>query len=419
MYFYQRNTKLKLSFFIANRIAKEKKKSFSRFIMRISILATTVSVASMIIALSFINGFQEVIADKIFGFWGHIRVMHYEPVKATMAEEVPIMGTDNVLSQLKKQSNIGHVSSYATRSAILNANGTIEGVLLKGVGTGYPFEKLDRFLLKGNWPSDKNTDSAFAGNIVISSYTAISGNRYRNHFIYFIQDNGLPPKARKLKITGIYSTGIDVYDKVYALTNLRLIQKMNEWDSSEIGGYEIDLIDPEKMEHSVEEVFAILPGGWNALTLKELSPEIFDWLKLQNTNKYILLLLMTVVAVINLITCLIILLIERTRMIALLKALGSNDGAIQNIFILYGSRIALQGIFFGSILGIGISLIQKYGKIIRLNEEVYYVNTAPVSIDYGQLALIAFSTFVISAIILIVPSFISRKINPAKALIFK
>jgi lipoprotein-releasing system permease protein len=412
---------LKLTYFIANRIAKAKKKSFSRFIMRISILATTVSVASMIIAVSFINGFQEVIANKIFGFWGHVRVMHYEPIKASMAEEVPITGSDSILDKIKKNSNVSCVSAYATRSAILNGNGTIEGILLKGVSKEYPFDKLDRFLIKGKWPLSKESDSTSSGNIVISSYTAsqLNTDTGKSILIYFIQDDGAPPKARKLKITGIFRTGIDVYDKVFALTELHLIQKMNGWVSTEIGGYEIDFIAPEKMESSVEDIFTSLPSGWNALTLKELSPEIFDWLKLQNTNKYILIVLMTVVAVINLITCLIILLIERTRMIALLKALGSNDGTIQKIFILYGSRIAVQGIFFGILLGLGICLIQKYTEFIQLNEEVYYVQSAPVSIDYGQIILIAAGTLILSTLMLIIPSYISRKIHPARTLSVK
>ncbi|MFN6374871.1 MAG: ABC transporter permease [Chitinophagia bacterium] len=387
--------------------------------MRISILATTVSVASMIIAISFINGFQEVIADKIFGFWGHIRVMHYEPVKATMAEEVPILGTDSIMNLLKENTEIKKVSTYATRSAILNANGTIESVLLKGVSEDYAYEKINRFLIKGKWP--KSDDTASTVNIAVSSFMAnqLNIDTGNSILVYFVQDDGSSPKVRKVEVSGIFRTGIDVYDKVYALTSLKLIQKMNGWDKQEIGGYELDLKDPEKMEASVENIFSLLPGGWNALTLKELSPEIFDWLKLQNTNKYILIGLMTIVAVINLITCLIILLIERTRMIALLKSLGGRDSMIQQIFVFYGINIALRGIIYGSILGLGICYLQLYTRFIRLNEDVYYVSSAPVSVHYDQIVLIIIGTLIVSALILIVPSYISRKINPAKALVFK
>jgi lipoprotein-releasing system permease protein len=410
---------LNLALFIALKIAKAKKKSFSRFIMRISILATTVSVATMIVALSFINGFQDIIADKIFGFWGHIRVMHYEPVRATMAEELPILGTDSLKKLIDENPNIERASRYATRSAILNASGTIEGILLKGVDSTYPFEKLDRFLIKGKWPTEK--DDSTRGSVVISEYTARQLNVDVGNplLIYFIQNDGTLPRIRKLIISGIYRTGIDVYDKVYALGNIELIQKMNGWKKEEIGGYEIDLKNPEKMDEIAGQIFTILPAGWNAQTLRELSPEIFDWLGLQNTNKYILLTLMTIVAIINLITCLIILLIERTPMIALLKSLGARDHLIQKVFIIYGSWISILGILLGSILGVVICLLQKYTAFIRLNEEVYYVNAAPVSLELSQVFLIAGATFLVSTLMLLIPSVISRKVNPARALLFK
>jgi lipoprotein-releasing system permease protein len=237
--------------------------------------------------------------------------------------------------------------------------------------------------------------------------------------VYFVQNDGSPPRTRKIKVSGIFRTGVDVYDKVFALGDLSLIQKMNGWADNEIGGYEIELKRPALMNEVVEEIYSLLPAGWNALTLKELSPEIFDWLGLQNTNKYILITLMTIVAIINLITCLIILLIERTPMIALLKSLGAKDNMIQRIFIIYGSWISLSGIFMGSILGTTLCLLQKYGQFIKLNEEVYYVNAAPVSIYFSEVLIIAMGTLLISAFMLLIPSVISRKINPARALVFK
>jgi len=372
----------------------------------------------MIISISFINGFQEVVANKIFGFWGHIRVMHYEPIKATIAEELPIKGSDSIRESVLSKSNVKNVAPYATRSAILNANGTIEGILLKGVDNNYPYMKLDRFLVRGKWPISKDSSSNC---IAISEYTAkqLSLDTGRSMLIYFIQNDGSPPRTRKMRVSGIFRTGIDVYDKVYALGDLSLIQKMNGWDNQEIGGYEIELNEPESMGKVVEEIYSVLPAGWNALTLQELSPEIFDWLGLQNTNKYILITLMTIVAIINLITCLIILLIERTQMIALLKSLGARDKMIQTIFIIYGSWISLSGILMGTVLGTILCLLQKYGQFIKLNEEVYYVKAAPVSIYISEVMTIAISTLLISALMLLIPSVISRKINPARALVFK
>ncbi len=382
-------------------------------------MATTVSVAAMIVALSFINGFQKIVAEKVFGFWGHMRIQHYEPIRSTIAEEVPINRNDTVELKMMSHPNIAAASTFATRSAILNANGTIEGVMIKGVTASYPFNKLNRFLVRGTWPS--LNDSIQNNQVVLSEYTAnqLGIDTGKNLLIYFIQENGSSPRTRKLVVSGIYRTGIDVYDKVYAIGDIQMIQKLNDWDKSQIGGYEVDLKDPETMDSTAAAVFNFIPTGWNALTLKEISPEIFDWLNLQNTNKYILITVMVIIAIINLITCLIILLLERTPMIALLKSIGARDGVIQRIFIMYGTWIAGIGIVLGCVIGLSLCYLQQYGGLIKLNEEAYYVRTAPVDVHFGQVAMIMTGTFLISMLILILPSMISRKINPSKALQFK
>ncbi len=420
MYFYPPEIKLlNLSILITKRLISAKKKAFSSFIMRISIIATTISVAAMIVSMSFINGFQKIIAEKIFGFWGHIRVQHFEPLKSNIAEESPIVRNDSAEFMMKVAPNVNSVSIFATKSAILNANGTIEGVLMKGVSKEYPFKKLDRFLTKGSWPTFK--DSGYAEEIVLSEYTAnqLGTGVGKSLLIYFIQSDGSPPRTRKLRVAGLYKTGIDVYDKIYAIGDIRLIQRLNGWEENEVGGYEIVLTDPLQMETTAMEIYDVLPSGWNAQTLKELSPEIFDWLNLQNTNKYILLTVMTIVALINLITCLIILLLERTGMIALLKALGARDIQIQTTFIAYGTWIAGVGILAGTLLGLGICYLQQYTGFIRLNEEAYYVHVAPVDIRMGDVMLVAWGTALVSVLILFIPSIISKKINPSKALRFK
>jgi lipoprotein-releasing system permease protein len=382
-------------------------------------LATTISVAAMIVALSFINGFQQLIAEKIFNFWGHMRVQHFEPVKSTISEESPIYKIDSVEKTISQFENISSIAPFITKSAIIKSNETIEGVLLKGVEKNYPFEKINQFLVKGKWPSFQ--DSSVSNEIVLSKYAAdqLNIDLGESVLIYFIQENGELPKTRKLKVVGIYKTGIDVYDKVYAIGDLRLIQRLNEWDKSQIGGYEIDLSDPGKMEKTALDLYNQLPTGWNAITLKELSPEIFDWLQLQNTNKYILVVVMIVIAAINLITCLIILILERTKMIALLKAIGAKENSIQQIFLFYGTWIAMRGIGLGVLLGLGICYLQKYTKFIKLNEEAYYVDSAPVVIDYTQVLWVVLSTLLISILTLSLPTIVSRKLNPSKALQFR
>lgn len=418
--FTEEETKcLNLSIFITRRLIAGRKKSFSSFIMRLSIAATTISVAAMIVSLSFINGFQKIIAEKIFGFWGHIRVQHFEPLKSNIAEETPMVRIDSAEMMIKLNTNVQSISTFATKSAILNANGTIEGVLMKGVSSDYPFKKLNRFLTKGNWPT--YNDSGHTDEIVLSEFTAnqLGIGINKNILIYFIQSDGSAPRTRKLKISGLYKTGIDIYDKLYAIGDIRLIQRLNGWQENEVGGYEIVLNNPLEMESTAAAIYDKLPAGWNSQTLKELSPEIFDWLSLQNTNKYILIVVMTIVALINLITCLIILLLERTGMIALLKALGARDRQIQNTFIAYGSWIASIGIAAGIVLGLSICYIQLYTGFIRLNEEAYFVRIAPVDIHYLDVLGVGLGTASVSILILFLPTIISKKINLSQALRFK
>ena len=410
---------MNLPVYIAKNLIKGNKKAFSSFILRVSVLATTLSVATMIVALSFINGFQQVVAEKIFHFWGHIRVQHFEPLKSSIAEASAIQRTLEIEDKLKRTIGIKSIAPFANKSAILKSAGSIEGVLVKGIDSTYPLEKIDRFLIKGKWPSLSNT--LHTNEIAISSYTAnqLNIDQGASLLIYFIQENGEMPKTRKLTVSGIYKTGIDVYDKVYAIGDLSMIQRLNEWDAGTVSGYEIDVDDYNQMDNVSLNIYQNLPTGWNAITLKELSPEIFDWLQLQDTNKAILIIVMIIIAGINLITCLLILILERTNMIAMLKAVGAKENTIQQIFIYYGSWIALRGIGWGTALGLGICYLQQYTKFIKLNEEAYYIDAAPVAINYVQIAIIAGSTLLLSLMILVLPSIISRKINPSKALQFR
>ncbi len=407
------------SLFIAKRIAFNKEKSFSRFIIRLAITATVISVAAMILSLAFINGFQKVVSEKVFSFWGHIRVQHFEPSKVSIAEENPITENDTIKTAISQLSNVAYVQTYATKSAIINANATIEGVLFKGVDEDYHFEDLQQFLVAGRWIGFN--DTAYASEIVISEYIAdrIGIKVNSEVLIYFIQPGEEKPRTRKLLVAGIYKTGIDVYDKTFALGDIRLIRRLNDWLPDEIGGYEVKLKDYSIMSKNSDDIYELLPTGWNSKTMQEIYPEIFDWLNLQNTNKYILLAVMITVALINLITCLIILVLERTRMIGVLKSIGSSDWTIQRIFMFYGAIITLAGVFGGLILGLGISFIQKKTGFIKLNEEAYYMRVAPIELVWWQVAAVVAGTFLVCFLILFIPSLVSKRISPAKAVDFR
>jgi lipoprotein-releasing system permease protein len=405
--------------FIARRISGNRARSFSRTIIRLSIGATTISVAAMILSLAFINGFQQVISDKIFSFWGHLRIQHFEPYKVNTAEETPILREDSTEKRIRGWANVAHVSPFATRSAVLNAHGTIEGVLFKGVDGSYPFGRLNGFLKAGRWPEMR--DSSYGREIVLSQTLAdaLSLKVGDDVLIYFIKPGEERPRTRKLKVSGIFRTGIDIYDKTFALGDIRLLQRLNDWERDQIGGYEVVLKEMEHLDASAEQILPMLPGGWDCRTMIQIHPEIFDWLNLQNTNKYILITVMTLVALINLITCLIILVLERTRMIGVLKSLGMGDWGIQRIFLSYGSIILAWGIGLGSALGLGIAWLQLRTGFIRLDETAYYMDRAPILIVWWQVGAVLGGTFLTCVLVLMIPTIISRRIHPAKAVQFR
>ncbi len=407
------------SLFIARRISRNRARSFSRTIIRLSIGATTISVAAMILSLAFINGFQQVISDKIFSFWGHLRIQHYEPYKVNTAEETPILRLDSTEARIRAMDNVSHVSPFATKSAVLNAHGTIEGVLFKGVDGSYPFTRLDGFLKSGRWPEMR--DSLYGREIVISQILAdaLMLKVGDDVLIYFIIPGEERPRTRKLRVSGIFRTGIDIYDRTFALGDIRLLQRLNAWQADQIGGYEVGLKGGEQLDASAGSILGLLPGGWDCRTMMQIHPEIFDWLNLQNANKYILITVMTLVALINLITCLIILVLERTRMIGVLKALGMGDWDIQRIFLGYGSMILGWGIGLGSLLGLGIAWLQLRTGFIRLDETAYYMDRAPILIVWWQVGAVLAGTFLTCILVLMIPTIISRRIHPAKAVQFR
>ncbi|MFN5475801.1 MAG: ABC transporter permease [Chitinophagaceae bacterium] len=411
---------MNLPYFIARRIAFNEQHSFSRFIIRLSVVATVISVASMVISLSFVNGFQKVVSEKVFSFWGHVRVQHFEPFKVSIAEEYPILRNDTAENLMRTNKDVKYVQAFATKSAILRSTETIEGILFKGVEKDYHFDGVEPFRVKGKWPVIGDS-SGYSTEIMISQYIAdqLKLDVGQQVIIYFIQEGQEQPRTRKLTISGIYKTGIEVYDRTYVIGDMGLIQRLNNWQPGTIGGYELVLHDYNRMDKVSEQIYAELPIGWDSRTLREIYPEIFDWLNLQNTNKYILISVMTAVAVINLITCLIILVLERTRMIGVLKALGSTNWTIQQIFITQGAYITILGVFLGLLMGLGLSYLQLKTGFIKLNEEAYYMTVAPVDIIWWQVALVSIVTFLVCFLILMIPSFISHRINPSKAVQFR
>jgi len=406
--------------FIANRIAFNQQRSFSRFIIRLSITATVIGVAVMIITLSFANGFQEEVSQKVFSFWGHIRVQEKQPFKALIAEETPIVKNDTLVDLIKQNPNVQEIHPFATKYALLKTKEEIEGVLLKGFDPTYNFNYFKRFIKSGK-PITFN-DSTYSRDIMISAYTAkqLKLNVNDRILIYFIRPDGTF-RPDKLTVSGIYKTGIEEYDKTFAIGDIKLIQRLNDWYADEIGGYEIFLHDYHKIDTTVWSIYNLdnFPPTWDTQSVQNISPNIFDWLNMQNTTRNVLIGIMLFVAIINLVTCLLILVLERVTMIGVLKSLGASDLTVQMIFLRHGLIITLRGILIGTAIALAFLFIQKETGFIKLQEEAYYLSEAAVKIVWWEVLVIIGGTFLVCLLILMIPSILVRKIQPVKAIQFR
>ena len=409
---------MNLPFFIAKRLAIVKQKTFSKFIITLAVTATAISVAVMIVAMSFANGFQSVISNKVFSMWGHVRVMNSYDEKFTTAEEQPTLADAGIEKQLRETKGVISVQPYASKTAILKYKTDIESILFKGIENDEMFKRMQPFLLEGRWL--RHDTVGYSTEINISKYIADRLEIKVNDslIVYFFKRDG-SKKARKLSIAGIYKVGIEEFDKGFGICDINLLRRINDWEPNQIGGYELYIDDYKKLDSLSEQIYSELPQGWYARSLKELNPQIFDWLGLQDQLKSILLVIMVIVAVVNMITCLIILVLERTSMTGILKALGASDGKIQKIFLYNTSFIAILGILLGTLLGLAICFLQQKTGFIKLNEEAYFMRVAEAQINYWQVLAIDIATLLICMTTLLVPVLLVKKINVVKAIQFR
>jgi len=412
---------LNIAFTIAKKIAFNSQKTFSAFIIKLSIAATAISVAAMILTLCFVNGFQQTVGDKVFGFWGHIRVQQFETSKSLVATETPILKSDTVTQIILKHPNVASVSAFATKTAIIDKNRDIEGILLKGVTPDYNTKQLESFITKGRLLQFK--DSGYSKEIMVSAPIAqlLQIHVLDTVKIYFVSntDTEAIKTARKLVVVGIYKTGIEEFDKLFAITDLAFIQRVNNWDANQIGGYEIFVKNAALAEQTNADIHNELPLVWMSRTIKEIYQNIFDWLNIQDVNRNVVFTIMAIVAIINLITCLLILVLERTKMVGILKSIGLPNWQIQKIFLYYAGMITLIGVSVGCFIGLGICFLQLQTHFISLDEAAYYVSYAPIQIIWWQIAAVCVATAFVCFLSLMIPSLIVRNVQPVKAIQFR
>ncbi|MCH8904824.1 MAG: ABC transporter permease [Bacteroidetes bacterium] len=407
---------MSFEWFISNRLILSQKRSFSRIIIRIASLAVALSLSVMIISTAVVNGFQNEIRTKVFSFWGHIHITKYD--SNASLEPSPIDRDQDFLAIIRNNRNIRHVQAFITKAGIIKTEEDIEGVILKGVDGNFDWNFLSDRLVAGKVPD--YSDSSRANEILISkSITDKLNFQIDDKILVYFIDEKQRLRPRFFELVGIYETGLEEYDKAYCIINLKQIQKINGWATNQVGGFEIFIYDINKLDQTEEYVFQQIGVDLNSRTMKDINPNIFDWLDMQTLNKWVILILMVVVAAINMITVLLILVLERTHMIGVLKALGARSWSVQKIFLYNSIFIIIIGLFLGNVLGIGLCLVQQHFEIFTLPQESYYVSVVPVELNALHILLINFATIVICSLMLYIPSLLVTRIPPYQAIRFE
>ncbi len=391
------------AFEIAKRISFFKQKNYTRFIVRLSIAATAISVATILLTFSIVNGFQSTISRKVFSFWGHIQIAS---VDGNYLNENPA-----ILNQLKSNPEIEAVTPYLNQTMVLAKEIEIEGLNAKGIADFSMIPDLS----KGR--TIKSNAQSISREVVISKAIASklkidTGDQVK---LYFIQNGSV--QERKLIVVGLFHTGIEEYDLKNVFVDLKLLQQL-EQDPTVINGYQVNLKDLDKVDKVQDKIRSSLPENWVSSASANVYPQLFDWIKVQSINRNITIFIMLLIAIVNLITCLLILILERVPMIGGLTAMGASHQMIRKVFMYQASFITWIGIGLGLFLGIGISVIQMKFQIIHLDEAAYLVDKLPILIKPMQVIGVLFGTALVSYLSFLLPTIWIKKMSPAKAVRF-
>ncbi len=405
--------------FIAKRIiaSKKYKSSVSSPIIKISILAIAIGIIVMLFSIATGVGLQKKIKEKVSGFNGDVQITYYDANNSKVTVNSISINQD-FYPEFKSVSNVKKVQPFATIAGIIRTPSDFEGIILKGVDKDYDWTFFKEYLKEGEIPiiGDKTSNE-----VIISQITSekLKLNVGDNFHIFFVKDNpNKAPNSRKFTVAGIFNSGFNEIDEGFIVGDIKHIQKINKWKSDEVGGFEVLLHDFDKLGETGFEIYSSIDSDLNAMTISEKYPNIFEWLALFDTNIVVIITIMILVAGINMITALLVLILERTQMIGILKALGNTNWSIRKIFLYNAAYLIGKGLFWGNLIGISLLLAQKYFGIIKLNPETYYVNQAPVYLDINHILLLNLGTLILCLIMLLIPSYIVSKISPVKAIKF-
>jgi len=411
---------LNYELFIAKRIiaAKEYKSSISSPIIKIAIVAISLGIIIMMIAMATGIGLQQKIREKIAGFNGHIQITNFDNNYSEITLE-PVSINQDFYPNFSNISNVKKVQVYATKGGIIRTASDFEGIILKGISKDYDWSFFEEYLVEGNLPDytkDTSLDVLISKEISNRMHIDV-GDEF--NILFVKEDPSKAPWLRVVKAVGIYNSGFQDFDENFVIADIRHIQKMNRWKENEVGGFEVLLNDFDEIEEKSNEIYTQTASTLNSQSIIEKYPAIFEWIGLFDNNIYLIIAIMIIVAGINMITALLVLILERTQMIGILKALGSSNVSIRKVFLYNAGYLILKGLFWGNIIGLFLLFAQKYGGFITLDPNTYYVTTVPIYINLKYLVALNLGTLVLCLSMLIIPSIIISKVNPAKSIKFE
>lgn len=414
---------MNLELFIAKKIhfSQKEGKRTSLPAIKIAITGIALGLAVMILSLAIIIGFKKEIRNKVIGFGSNIQITNFD--RNSSFETEPIAINDSLLAMIKQFPGVRHISPFSTKPGILKTETDFQGIVLKGVDQTYDWTFFRDNLKEGALPSFDGKRAST--DILMSQHMAnLLKLKVGDSFLtYFVQDN---VKARKFHITGIYDTGFVDYDKLFVITDIRQITSLNDWEKDEVSGYEImidkfdnlDLVT-EELDEALDEETDKSGNSYYVRSIKELNPEIFAWLDVLDINVVVIIILMLTVAGFTMISGLLIIILERTNMIGILKALGESNANIRKIFLYVSFFLISKGMLWGNIIGIALCLLQSRFNIVSLDPETYYLNSVPIDLNITAWLLLNIGTLIVSMFMMLAPSYLITKIAPAKSIRFE
>ena len=410
---------MNLEYFIAKRLVSTRnyKSSVSAPIIKIAIIAIAIGIAMMVISVATGVGLQEKIREKVSAFNGHVIISNFDDNQSEVSVE-PISIEQDFYPKFTKVKGINHVQAVASKAGIIRTEKAFEGIIFKGVGKEYKWDNLQEYIVDGRIPDLKNKLNP---EVILSKYLADRlqlkvGDKF-NTFFMKEGGNGMP-NMRVFNLVGIYNSGFQEFDATYVIGDIRHVQRINKWKAGQVGSFEVFIDDFSKLKEKGEEIYEEIPSTLNSRTIEEKYINIFEWLKLFDFNILVIITIMIIVSTINMVVAILVLILERTQMVGILKALGANNWSIRKIFLYNAAYLIVRGLLWGNAVSIGLLLIQKYFGIIKLPPENYYVTVAPVSINIPFILLVNVGTIIVCVTLLLIPSYLITKIFPVKVLRF-